>query len=179
MNGFGFDGKPNGVGAPAIASITGGGIDFLTDPEIPPLRVWITGEIGALSALSSAIQGDASAPVYATAWQTNFTFGPAGASNMLNAIDSKLGELSTAKSKLDAANAQLQQLQTQLTNCQTQLNAALAAAKGGGGTVVPKSTQAPGVYVSAPAAAGVAVGSGLLGGVIGWWARGRGKRGGR
>jgi hypothetical protein len=174
---FNENGKANGVGAPQIASITGGGIDFMMDPEIPPLRVWIAGELGVLSALAAAIQADASAPPYATAWQTNLLFGPNGAATQLNAIDSKLGELSTAKSKLDAANAALAQAQSQLQSCQTQLTAALAAAKGG--AVVPKSTQAPGVYVSAPAAAGIAAGSGILGGVIGWWARGRGKRSGR
>jgi hypothetical protein len=177
MNGY-DDGRPNGVGAPALASFSGGGVTFVQDPDVEALRTWIRVEGNAVWQINDAMFNNPPPDqlAYAKQWASAPNTGWPDAKSKFEAVDAKLGQLAQDAAR---ANAQLTQLQTQLTNCQTQLNAALAAAKGGGGTVVPKSTQAPGVYVSAPAAAGVAVGSGLLGGVIGWWARGRGKRGGR
>lgn len=43
---------------------------------------------------------------------------------------------------------------------------------GGGTTPVQPAQQPPGTYISLPAAAGLALVTGLLGGAGGWWARG-------
>ena len=163
-----MNGKPNGVGVKLLTigpqPVTGGGvpggIDFVQDPEIAPLRAQLGTVRQALSALQSGIVADSSAPTYDTDWTGNLAGGPNVAFQLFDAIDQKLDQLSTKPAELTACRAQL-------AACQTQLAAAQSAPP------VAKSTQPTGVFVSAPATVGIAAGSGLLGFVAGWWAKGR------
>jgi hypothetical protein len=171
------EGIGNGV-APInnILPVTGGAKPGSTPGSILPgnsdllaLQSQIQTVSGSLASLVQAMQADGSPPVYVTNWLTDITGGgPSATQQLLTTLSSELDDFMRARADLNTCNSSLTQAQAQLKEV---------------GSSVPAPTQAPGATtatcVTLPVAGAAAVGSALLGGAIGWYARGRGRKGGR